>query len=134
MRYLFSLLIRYVLAFCILVSSNLFLFVFFPLTFYTVRFLTSLFTSVLSQPPFLTLHGVTFEFVDACVAVLAYILLAVLFLLTKDLSLSDGLFLFFYGSFMIFILNILRIELLIFLLVSSNDTYGIAHYTKALRA
>jgi len=60
------------------------------------------------------------EFVDACSALGAYILLGLLVLLTKDVSFWKGVKVFLLGCLMILIANIIRIDLMIIIL----ENYG----------
>ena len=64
------------------------------------------------------------EFIEACAATLAYILLGILILLTYGISLKKGIKLFLIGSLLIFIANLIRIEVLIYILVN----YGIDYF------
>nr|MBI4156228.1 pacearchaeosortase [Candidatus Woesearchaeota archaeon] len=65
-------------------------------------------------------------FIPACIATSAYYLLAGLVLFTKDLSLKRSLKMFFLGSLMIFIFNLIRIDFLIYVLIE----YGIDWFNK----
>lgn len=57
------------------------------------------------------------SFIPACIGASAYYLLALLILLTKDIRFKQGLYLFFLGIFLIFIMNIIRIDVLIIILL-----------------
>ena len=119
---------RYLVALLAVVFSNFFLMVLYPLTFFAVTFLTSLFTSVRITGPQFGVGSFSFTFIDACVAVLAYVLLAVLLLTTSGLSFEQGLTLFFLGSFFHFLLNVLRIEFLIFVaLMFGKNLFNTLH-------
>lgn len=54
-----------------------------------------------------------FTFISACVALPAYYLLLFLILTTKDIDFKHSVKLFFIGSLLILLLNIIRIDLLI---------------------
>ncbi len=60
------------------------------------------------------------KFVPACIATSAYALLAILVLFTKDIDFKKMLKIFVFGSLIIFIANIIRIDLLIILLLESG--------------
>ena len=54
-----------------------------------------------------------FTLIPACIALPAYYLLFFLILTTKDLSFKKSLTLFFTGSFLILLMNVIRIDILI---------------------
>lgn len=60
------------------------------------------------------------NFIPACIALTAYYLLFLLIVLTKDIKLKVSIKMFLLGSLSIFVLNLIRIELLIFLLIKNN--------------
>lgn len=66
------------------------------------------------------------KFVPACIASIAYYLLAVLILFTKDLSFKKMFQIFVLGSLIIFIANIIRIDLLIIILLE----FGVDWFNK----
>nr|MBA4405470.1 hypothetical protein [Nanoarchaeum sp.] len=59
-------------------------------------------------------------FVPACIALTAYSLLFLLIIFTKDIKLKTSVKMFLLGSLFIFVLNLIRIEFLIFLLIKNN--------------
>ena len=63
------------------------------------------------------------ELIPACVAASAYLLLALLILLTRNISLKKGFMLFFMGSALILLANVIRIEVLTALLLSKGINY-----------
>ena len=65
----------------------------------------------------------TLKFIPACAAVSAYILLALLILLTKDIPVKKMIKMFALGSILIFIANIVRIDLLITILLEYGTDY-----------
>lgn len=69
----------------------------------------------------LFLNGQELEFVPACVATSAFYLLTLLILLTKDIKFKKMVHLFLAGSFLILLLNILRIDLLLIILIEYGD-------------
>tara|TARA_Y100000310_G_scaffold334123_1_gene413110 strand:- start:1908 stop:2453 length:546 start_codon:yes stop_codon:yes gene_type:complete len=68
------------------------------------------------------------EYIDVCAAVGAYILLALLLSLTKDLKFEKGLRVFFVGSLLILIANVIRIDMMILLLkYYGSDLFDTLH-------
>lgn len=63
------------------------------------------------------IKGQVIEIVPACVALSAYLLLSILILSTKNLRLTKTLKLFTYGVLAILIINIIRIDILIYILL-----------------
>jgi exosortase/archaeosortase family protein len=63
------------------------------------------------------IKGQVIEIVPACVALSAYILFSILILSTKDLRLIKTLKFLIYGSLAILIINIIRIDVLIYALI-----------------
>lgn len=71
-------------------------------------------------------HSLTF--IDACVAAAAYLLLTMLILTTEGLTWKKRAVMFAYGCLMILLFNILRIELLFFILFRFDySTYITLH-------
>ena len=62
----------------------------------------------------LIINNIALKFIPACIASLAYLLLILLILLTKDLSFKKSFGLFLLGSLIIFAANIIRIDALIY--------------------
>ena len=60
------------------------------------------------------------NYVEACAAVGAYILLALLILLTRGIDIKKGIKMFLIGVFLILVANIIRIDVLAYLLVQNN--------------
>lgn len=70
----------------------------------------------------------TLTFIDACVAAAAYLLLSMLILTTKDIDWRKRIKMFLYGSLLILIFNIARIELLFFALLRLDySAYSTLH-------
>ena len=63
----------------------------------------------------LIINNVILNFIPACIATLAYVLLLMIILLTKDLGVKNSIKLFLLGSVIIFIANIARIDILIYI-------------------
>jgi exosortase/archaeosortase family protein len=58
----------------------------------------------------------TLRFISACTATSAYYLLAILILLTKDMSLKKGIKIFITGSLLILAMNVIRMDILLVVL------------------
>ncbi len=88
----------------------------------------SAYISYLSLSPFgaditgnvISLGSKAINYVEACAAVGAYGLLAILILLTKDVGLKKSVKMFIHGAILILIANIIRIDILAYLLVNEN--------------
>ena len=101
-----------------------------PVTLHISYGLLKLFThaSILGNHVYVGTY--TLEFVPACAAVAAYVLLAILILFTRGISFQRGMIMFFYGSALILLANILRIELLIYVLLNFGKNYfDTLHFT-----
>ena len=123
-----EIIIRYLLVLIVVFLSGTFSFLLLPLTLYTSYFLLQLFLPVTVLGNVLTISTFSFTFVDACAATLAYVLLIVLILLTRDISFPQGLKMFLLGAASIFLLNILRIIFLVYLYVDfGKDYFAFAH-------
>ncbi len=72
---------------------------------------------ILTNSTTFTIGSHILEIVPACVAFSAYVLLAILILSTKDIKRKTMLKMFLIGSLSILIINILRIDLLIYMLI-----------------
>lgn len=118
MKYVPSLIIRIVLAF--LLPYKFFAFFIVPATFELTIQITKLFLEFDTAGHSLIIGSYWLNFIEACAAVSAYYLLFFLIILTKNISLKKGVLLFFMGAGMIFLLNLARIEFLIFLLVTQG--------------
>lgn len=110
MRYLKSLFIRVVLCF---IPVSLISLIFTPLTIYGSYLLLFSFFDVVIKERFLIVNGFPFEIVEACVASLAYYLLWLLCMLTKEIKTLVRFKIILYGFLLIFSMNIFRIFLLI---------------------
>ena len=92
-----------------------------PLTVYPSHFIIDLFYDANLINGSIFVENYVVKFIPACIAVLAYALLFFLIILTKDISLRKGLKVFFFGSLLILLMNIIRIDLLLFILVEFGD-------------
>jgi exosortase/archaeosortase family protein len=109
MRYEYSLLIRVILCF---IPIAFFDAVLIPLTTYVSYALLWPAGAVMAGG-LISVSGFAFTIVEACVASFAFYLMWILMLLTKDLSLSKRVGLFLSGAGLLFIVNIVRIIILV---------------------
>ncbi len=123
MRWKADLVFRYALALLIGIFPVILYKIFAPLTLYPSYILLKLFynPTLLSQS--IKIDYYTLNFVPACVAVSAYILLAFLVLSTSSLEWKRRVKLFIFGSLLILILNLIRIIVLIILLIEYGTNY-----------
>jgi exosortase/archaeosortase family protein len=95
----------------------LFSFVLTPITIYAVYYLLFNFNPILIEN-LIIVNGLRFLFVDACIAVIAYYFFWILTMLTNDMKLAMRVKFILIGFFAIFLMNIFRIWLVIFLAVN----------------
>ena len=118
MKYEHQLILR--LLFCF-APLGLFYLILTPLTLYVSYFLLPFKSQVVNNSLVIGMN--TFEFVKACIAGAAYYLIYILVLLTKDVSFKLRLKLMSLGFLAIFVMNILRILILIYLAVEIDYYY-----------
>ena len=123
MRTLFWMFVRWITAIVLAFSSAVFSPVITAITTRTSFGLLRLFTDATVKDSTIAIGATTVNIIPACAAVSAYLLLALLILLTNGISLRKGILLFCYGSLLIFIANIFRIELLIYILHNYGTNY-----------
>lgn len=129
MNYLIRLGIRLLTALLLGINFNLFYYIFSPLTFYLSYYTVKLigYNPLLGENGFY-IDNVFLKFIPACTAASAYFLLVLLILLTKDIGFFKGIFLFLFGSFVILVVNIIRIDFLIYLLIEyGSDVFNTLH-------
>jgi exosortase/archaeosortase family protein len=123
--YFKELVLRVIASFAVLMGYPLFSLILTPITLHISYFFFNIFVpSAIVGAKIVTVMD-SFELIPACVATSAYLLLAILILLTKGISLSERFQMFVYGSLAILAFNILRIELLLlayFRLETAFDT------------
>lgn len=125
--YLKSLVLRVTAAFAVLIGYPLFYMIIAPLTLHVSYFFFNIFVpSALIGTKIMTLTD-SFEFIPACVATSAYILLALLVFLTKDISWNEQLQMIIYGWLAILAFNILRIELLLLTYLRFETAFETLH-------
>jgi exosortase/archaeosortase family protein len=78
------------------------------------------FNSAILNDNLIILGERSIEYVSSCAAVGAYMFLAILIFFTGGIALRKGLHLFFVGSLLIFLANLIRIDILAYLLVNEN--------------
>lgn len=118
------LVLRYISAVILLLLGDLLYKILQPLTFYTTYYIASLYADArLLSSTELIVGTQTLEFVPACAAILAYILLYILILFTRGISFKLGLRIALIGSIVIFVVNIFRIEMLMYVLLKYGKDY-----------
>lgn len=129
MRYEYRLIFRVLVA--ILFRPQIFYLIFTYPTIIVSFILLKLFGyNVIKEGTSLVVNNVTLNFVEACVASSAYYLLLFLILLTKDIKLKTMIDMFLLGSIIIFIVNIIRIFILIVILLAKGyDWFNLIHLT-----
>lgn len=131
MKYEYSLVVRVVLAISIFLLRDMFYAIFSPLTL----FFSFVLLRDLGYNPTINLatdtiivYGHTLNFIPACTAASAYLLLVLLIILTKEIRLSTRIYMFLLGSFLILSMNIVRIDILIIALIKySKDFFDTLH-------
>ena len=119
MKYLEKLSLRILIILLLFLIYDYIYLIALPITTY----LSFIFLKLLQYSPTLlnnsiSINNTTFSFIPACVALPAYYLLLILILTTKDLDFKKSTKLFFFGSLLILVMNILRIDLLIAAFIS----------------
>ncbi|MDP4012516.1 MAG: pacearchaeosortase [Candidatus Nanoarchaeia archaeon] len=124
MRYLKGLVMRLILALLLVNSYSLLYKLLIPLTLYPSFYILKLFgyQATLAGTTILT-NSHSLNFIPACAAASAYILLGILILLTKDIKTKTRIKMFLLGSLIILIANIIRIDSLIILLLNGGQNY-----------
>lgn len=122
MKYTYNLMIRVLLI--ILIPFNLLLFILKPLTLYPIYFILSFigYNPKISFDSIL-LNGYTLIFTPACIAVSAYYLMLLLVLTTKDINFKERIYCFLSGSFLILLMNLIRILILSILVINYNKVW-----------
>jgi len=119
MKYECNLLIRIMLCF---LPVSLFYFLFTYPTLYGSYLLLLYYKPVLIGQAII-IGNILFNVVEACIGGVAYLLLLLLILLTKEIAFKNRIKLFIIGSILIYLFNIIRISALIFLAVNYNLSY-----------
>ena len=129
MKYEHKLTIRLLLLLSIILFSYKLLYsVLFKITMYLVKL--SLYNYSLEQISIseLLVQGRFIEFAPACIVFLAYLLLAILILVTKDIDFKTSVKMFLIGSLVILAANVLRIRLLFWVWINyGQNLFEILH-------
>jgi exosortase/archaeosortase family protein len=120
MEYEHSLIIRLLL---VLVPPAFFSLFLTPLTIAGAYVLSSIFYKTSWLGINLFVNGHTFVFVEACIATMAYYLVWLLIMLTKDISLKKRIYMVLTGFALIFLMNLLRIIILIVIFFNLDINY-----------
>lgn len=123
MDYKMSLFLRLLSAIIIGIFYNVFYIVIAPITFYLSYLLLGIFYNVKLSSGALIINSIIINFVPACYAILAYFLLALLILFTKDIGLWRGCKIFLLGSAIIFFVNLVRIFIIVVILLEKGTNY-----------
>jgi len=129
MKYYKDLALRIALALALGIFYQAYYVIFKPLTLNISYFFLKIMdgSAVLSGNKILTATH-TLTFIDACVAAAAYLLLSMLILTTKDIAWKKRAKMFIYGSLLILLFNIARIEFLFIALFRMDySTYTALH-------
>ena len=121
--YIKTLSLRYGCALLVALLYPFFSFVLSPLTVYASFYLLSLFYDASLSGNILVINNVSFVFIAACTAALAHVLLAELIFVTKGISFAMGMRLFILGSVTIFLMNLVRILLLVAVYFTFGENY-----------
>jgi exosortase/archaeosortase family protein len=121
MKYYRNLGLRLVIIMIFIVFYEFYAKILSPLTIYPAYFIIDLFYSANLINGSIFIENYIIKFIPACIAVLAYALLFLLIILTKNIDFKKSLKIFLFGSLLILIMNIIRIDLLLFILVEFGD-------------
>lgn len=115
--------IRWLSALVLTIVYPVFYFIFSPLTLYLSYGVLSLYLPATLQGTTILVGDTILVFVPACTAASAYALLSVLLFLTRGISWKLGVKLFLLGSLLILGANLLRIQVLFYLLFFVGKNY-----------
>jgi len=122
-RYAFKLAARITIALILmLIPFNIFYFLFLKPTIYSTM---PLYSGLIREigGDFIIIKYYKLNFVKACIASSAYYLLAILILLTKGMNIKKAVYIFLLGTFILFAGNLVRINFLIFILLSYGKNF-----------
>lgn len=126
-KYAWDLLLRIIAAFAFGIGYKVLYAIIAPLTLHWSYFFFNIFVPSALIGNTIQTPATSFNFIPACVAVSAYILLAMLILLTKGIQWNERLQMLVYGSLAILAFNIIRIELLLFTYFRLEPAYDSVH-------
>lgn len=127
MNYPTSLILRLITPF--IVSYSLLAKIIYPATIHSSSIILNFIgiKSFIFSPYLITLNN-NIRFSEACAIISAYFLLLLLVVLTKDISFKKRLKIFLIGSIVLFIINIIRILVLIYILETRGfDSFQQTH-------
>ncbi|NMB66740.1 pacearchaeosortase, partial [Candidatus Woesearchaeota archaeon] len=120
LRYAFLLIIG-------LFGLNLFYFLFSNLTISIVYKILSLFFNTSLSENIILINSYSIEIIGACIAGAGYYLFLILSFSVPNLSLIKRIFITLFSWILFFLINLTRIILLSFLLVSGNSYFDLTH-------
>ncbi|MBS3171213.1 pacearchaeosortase [Candidatus Woesearchaeota archaeon] len=123
MKYLHNLGLRLLSALLIAIFGTYAVYFLLTLPTFLASYLILFFYNPLILGNFLIINNIKFEFIPACIAASAYVLFAILILLTKDIKLRKGIKMFLVGGLILFTVNILRIFILAIALIEFNKRW-----------
>jgi exosortase/archaeosortase family protein len=106
-------LLRYIVTFLIILLRDFWYLILSKVTIWVSYGLLFLYLPIILVDNSVIVNSVTFEFIEACIAVSAYLIFVSLALLTRNLSSKRRVKIIGIGLLSIFIVNILRIQILI---------------------
>ncbi len=128
MKYYRNIILRLIIAVSFVNLYELFYKIIFPITTYPAYFFIKMAYPANLINNTIFIGGNMINIIPACIAGMAYSLLLFLILFTKGISLNKSLKMFFIGAGLILIMNILRIDLLIFVLMEfGSDLFEKMH-------
>lgn len=123
MNYLYNLGLRLITALLIVIYGNYLIYLLLTIPTFFITYFTLFFYKPLIFSNFLIIENIKLEFIPACIAASAYILFAILILLTKDINFKKGIKMLIYGSLILFFVNILRIFILAIALIEFDKMW-----------
>lgn len=99
-----------------------------PITSYAIYFLLKLFINAqINQNIIYLPHGIILELIPSCIAGAAYYFLLILHLSIPNIKIKKRIKMILLGFSLLFIINVIRIILLSFLLISNSGFFNIVH-------
>ena len=119
MKYPTKLIFRLAIALIIfIIPFNFFNFLFSKMTLYpSFLFVLIKYSNAILENNYMIVNDHVLKFIPACIGTSAYYLLSLLILSTKDIKLKTRIYIFLLGSLLILTLNIVRIDILIYILM-----------------
>ncbi len=120
-------LLRYLIAIGLYFLLPLFYIILKPLTVYPVfAFARVLYSNVSLSNNILAIGSLNMEFIDACIAGSAYLLLLILNLITP-MNFKKRIYIILFDFLALLVFNIIRIAILMILLVNGSASFDITH-------